>query len=194
MYTLRNCVRRYPKESRVLRKIRRFISIEQRILYYNAMIKQVMLYGSTIWSNCSADKGLCNNYLEGGWEMGEICPKTKSYPPLIKHKLISTSPHKRIILWLTAPKKSLLPSIPSYLVYLLDFFLWYKNHFKWLFAVCRKVIWRVIRITGLWACVVFAWIGRFLIFYSISGTRVPARAWVRTQEFLSDWPFFWSSI
>lgn len=39
----------------VLRKIRRFIPIEQRILYYNAMIKQVMLYGSTIWSNCSAD-------------------------------------------------------------------------------------------------------------------------------------------
>ena len=41
----------------VLRKIRRFIPIEQRILYYNAMIKQVMrmIYGSTIWSNCSAD-------------------------------------------------------------------------------------------------------------------------------------------
>lgn len=39
----------------VLRKIRRFIPIEQRILYYNAMIKQVMLYGSSIWSNCSAD-------------------------------------------------------------------------------------------------------------------------------------------
>ena len=33
----------------VLRKIRRFIPIEQRILYYNAMIKQVMLYGLTIW-------------------------------------------------------------------------------------------------------------------------------------------------
>ena len=27
-----------------------------------------------------ANKGLCNNYLEWG-EMGEICPKTKSYPP-----------------------------------------------------------------------------------------------------------------
>ena len=24
--------------------------------------------------------------------MGEICPKTKSYPPLIKQKLISTPP------------------------------------------------------------------------------------------------------
>ena len=29
----------------VLRKIRRFIPIERCILYYNAMIKQVMLYG-----------------------------------------------------------------------------------------------------------------------------------------------------
>ena len=38
-----------------LRKIRRFIPIEQLILYYTAMIKQVMLYESTIWSNCSAD-------------------------------------------------------------------------------------------------------------------------------------------
>ncbi|PFX24901.1 hypothetical protein AWC38_SpisGene10487 [Stylophora pistillata] len=33
----------------VLGKIRRFIPIEQRTLYYNAMTKQVMLYGSTIW-------------------------------------------------------------------------------------------------------------------------------------------------
>ena len=31
----------------------------------------------------------------------------------------------------------------------------------------RTVIWRVIRITGLWAYVVFAWNGRFLIFYSM---------------------------
>ena len=35
----------------VLRKIRRFIPMKQPILYYNAMINQVMLYGSTIWSN-----------------------------------------------------------------------------------------------------------------------------------------------
>ena len=40
----------------------------------------------------NTSKGLCNNYLEGGWEMGDICPKTKSYPPLIKQKLISPSP------------------------------------------------------------------------------------------------------
>ena len=48
-------------------------------------------------------KGLCNNYLEGGWEMGEICPKTKSYPTLIKQKLISTPPHIMIIFRLTPP-------------------------------------------------------------------------------------------
>ena len=39
----------------MLRKIRRFLRIEQRILYYNTMIKQLMLYGSTVWSNCSSD-------------------------------------------------------------------------------------------------------------------------------------------
>ena len=39
----------------MLRKIRRFLRIEQRILHYNTMIKQLMLYGSTVWSNCSSD-------------------------------------------------------------------------------------------------------------------------------------------
>ena len=111
---------------------------------------------------------------EGDWEMCEIRPKTKSYSPLIKQKLISTPPpppsHNDNIKFNPPLEKSLLPLIPSYLVYLLDFFLRYKHHFKWLFDVCR----RVIRITGLWACVVFAWIGRFLIFYSISGSKVPA--------------------
>ena len=73
----------------------------------------------------SWSKGLCNNYLEGGWEMGEICPKTKSYPPLIKQKLISTLPHKTIILRLApsplALENSLLPVIPSYPVILVGF-------------------------------------------------------------------------
>ena len=66
--------------------------------------------------------------------MGEICLKTKSYPSLIKQKLISTPPHIMMILRLTPPplplERSLLPLIPSYLVYSLDFFLRYKNHFK----------------------------------------------------------------
>ena len=46
--------------------------------------------------------GLSINYLggggEGGWEMVELCPKTKSYPPLIKQKSILTPPHIIIIL------------------------------------------------------------------------------------------------
>lgn len=40
----------------VLRKIRRFFPIDQRKLYYNAMIKQTMLYASTISTPCSAEK------------------------------------------------------------------------------------------------------------------------------------------
>ena len=39
----------------MLTKIRRFLRSEQRKLYYNTMIKQLMLYGSTVWSNCSSD-------------------------------------------------------------------------------------------------------------------------------------------
>ena len=57
--------------------------------------------------------------------MGEICPKTKSYPPFIKQKLISTPPpsYNDDIKANPSPplEKSLLPLIPSYLVYLLDF-------------------------------------------------------------------------
>ena len=34
----------------VLRKIRRFLPLEERTLYYNAMIKQSMLYGAAVWT------------------------------------------------------------------------------------------------------------------------------------------------
>ena len=37
----------------VLKKIKSFLPLEQRILYYNVMIKQIMLYGSIVWSSCS---------------------------------------------------------------------------------------------------------------------------------------------
>ena len=37
----------------VLKTIKSFLPLEQCILYYNAMIKQVMLYGSIVWSSCS---------------------------------------------------------------------------------------------------------------------------------------------
>ena len=39
----------------VLRKIRRSLPLDQRKLYYNAMIKQTMLYASTVWTSCSAE-------------------------------------------------------------------------------------------------------------------------------------------
>ena len=51
--------------------------------------------------------------------MGEICPQTKSYPPLIKQKSISTLPHIMIILRLTPPLKKSPPIdtlMPSLLV------------------------------------------------------------------------------
>ena len=39
----------------VLRIIRRFQPLDQRKLYYNAMIKQKMLYASTVWTSCSVE-------------------------------------------------------------------------------------------------------------------------------------------
>ena len=39
----------------VLKKIRSFMPLEQWVLYYNSMIKQVMLYGSSIWTFCTID-------------------------------------------------------------------------------------------------------------------------------------------
>ena len=39
----------------VLRKIRRFLPLDQRKLYYNAMIKQQMQYASTVWTSCSVE-------------------------------------------------------------------------------------------------------------------------------------------
>ena len=39
----------------VLRKIRRSLPLDQRKLYYNAMIKQTMLYASTAWTSCSVE-------------------------------------------------------------------------------------------------------------------------------------------
>ncbi len=38
----------------VLWKIRRSLPLDQRKLYYNAMIKQTMPYASTVWTSCSA--------------------------------------------------------------------------------------------------------------------------------------------
>ena len=37
----------------VLSRIKRFLPLQQRIAYYNAMIRQEMFYASTVWSSCS---------------------------------------------------------------------------------------------------------------------------------------------
>ena len=37
----------------VLSRIKRFLPLEQRKAYYNVMIKQTILYTSTVWSACS---------------------------------------------------------------------------------------------------------------------------------------------
>ena len=39
----------------VLRKIRRFLPLDKRKLYCNAMIKQTTLYASTVWTSCSVE-------------------------------------------------------------------------------------------------------------------------------------------
>lgn len=39
----------------MLRKIRRSLPLDQRKLYYNAMIMQTMLYASTVWTSCSVE-------------------------------------------------------------------------------------------------------------------------------------------
>ncbi len=39
----------------VLNKITRHLPLEERKLYYNAMIKPLMMYGSTMWSICSSE-------------------------------------------------------------------------------------------------------------------------------------------
>ena len=39
----------------VLKKIRRHLPLDQRIVYYNTMIKQTMMYGSSLWVSTSVD-------------------------------------------------------------------------------------------------------------------------------------------
>ena len=46
----------------VLRKIRVFLSLSQRLFYYNAIIRPVLSYVSVIWSSC--DKELLNRVLK----------------------------------------------------------------------------------------------------------------------------------
>ena len=42
----------------LLRKIRRYLPLLERKLFYNAVVKPVMMYGSSIWSCCSRNDPL----------------------------------------------------------------------------------------------------------------------------------------
>ena len=119
--------------------------------------------------------------------MGEMCPKLSHFPPLIKKKILSTPPlHNDNIKANPPPPTSLeksLPSIPSYLEY------------YWSSSSGTNITWNdsstyleesleessesldsesAEEASESLVCVVFAWIGRFFIFYSISGTKGPA--------------------
>ena len=39
----------------LLRKIRTYLPLEERKVYYNALIKPVVMYGSLMWSTCAKE-------------------------------------------------------------------------------------------------------------------------------------------
>jgi len=53
----------------VLRKIRRFLPLVQRKLDYNAMIKQTMLYASTVWASSSVENMQSVFKLQNAWHV-----------------------------------------------------------------------------------------------------------------------------
>ena len=111
------------------------------------------------------------------WEMGEICPKTKSYPPLIKQKLISTPPHIMMILRLTPPPLKRSPPIGSLITSLLGGFLPPVHTSESLDSELVSSSHEL---------------GDSSSSTASLALRFP-RAWVRTQEFLSDWAFFFEA-
>ena len=50
-----NLCKKLTQRIAVLKKIRSHLLLDQRILYYNAMIKQTMMYGSSVWVSTSVD-------------------------------------------------------------------------------------------------------------------------------------------
>ena len=50
-----NLCKKLTQRIAVLKKIRRHLPLDQRILYCNAMIKQTMMYGSSVWVSTSVD-------------------------------------------------------------------------------------------------------------------------------------------
>ena len=39
----------------VLNRIKRHLPLNERKLYYNAMIKPIVMYGCTVWSSCTSE-------------------------------------------------------------------------------------------------------------------------------------------
>ena len=50
-----NLCKKLTQHIAVLKKIRRHLPLDQRIVYYNTMIKQTMMYGSSVWVSTSVD-------------------------------------------------------------------------------------------------------------------------------------------
>ena len=50
-----NLCKKLTQRIAVLKKIRHCLPLDQQILYYNAMIKQIMMYGSSVWVSRSVD-------------------------------------------------------------------------------------------------------------------------------------------
>ena len=111
---------------------------------------------------------------KGGQGNGDICPKTKSYPPLINQKLISTPRHIMIILrlplcWISSSGTNITSN---------DSTTYVEESFEESSESLDSELVSSSHELG----------------YSSPSTaslalRFP-RAWVRTQEFLSDWALF----
>jgi len=50
-----NLSKKLSRRIAVLQKIRRVLPLDQRKLYYNAMIEQTILYASTVWTSCPVE-------------------------------------------------------------------------------------------------------------------------------------------
>ena len=57
-----NLCKKLTRHIPVLKKIRRYLPLDQRILYYNAMIKQTMMYGCSVWVSTSVDNLVADKF------------------------------------------------------------------------------------------------------------------------------------
>ena len=66
----------------ILKKIRHCLHIKHRLLFYNAIIRQVMDYVSVIWSNC--DKRCLDRVLKLQKRAARIVTGADSYAPSVQ--------------------------------------------------------------------------------------------------------------